>query len=357
MRLENGFTGAVIHAPKGTVMYPIYNVASLRTMFDDLVKMEDVNDATILHNLKYRFANDMVYTNIGTILISINPFKWIKELYSAEVAREHIQTTAGELSVPHIYAISGAAYRGMVEGKNQSIIISGESGAGKTEATKKCLQFFVEATKKQPDGAGEGAAGAAGSGDAGAGAGVGAGAGAGAGARAGAGVGMVVDAADGSSEPTSDEKLLKVNPVLEAFGNAKTVRNNNSSRFGRWMTVSFDERSLICGCKIDNYLLEKSRVVGAAKNERNFHVFYRLVSGATPEMRRELHLTTAWDYAFLTAGGIVEVRALLLVCTGEGGVVASSTLRVFVCRWSATATTCPRARTLRSWRTACAASA
>jgi myosin heavy subunit len=286
LKVENGYDGSVMTIPKDSTTYPLHNVASIHNHYDDMVKMEEVNDATILHNLKLRFLSDMVYTNIGTILVSVNPFKWIKNLYSSEVAREHMMTTAGELASPHVFAISGAAFRGMLEGNDQSIIISGESGAGKTEATKQCLHFFVEITRRRSGADGGAASGAA------------------SGATAGAGA---ATAAHGS--PSADEdKVLRVNPVLEAFGNAKTIRNNNSSRFGRWMTVHFDDHAMICGSKIDNYLLEKSRVTGPSALERNFHVFYLLLSGTTPAERAALHLTRALDYHYLTAGGVVEVR-------------------------------------------------
>ncbi len=97
MRAENGYDGSIITVSKDAVTYPLTNVASLRNHFDDMVRMEEVNDATILHNLQLRFAADLVYTNIGTILVSVNPFKWIRDLYSPDVAREHMMTTAGEV--------------------------------------------------------------------------------------------------------------------------------------------------------------------------------------------------------------------------------------------------------------------
>jgi myosin heavy subunit len=299
MMVENGLDGAVMTVAKDAVTYPLHNVASVRNHIDDMVKMEEVNDATILHNLKLRFLNDLVYTNIGTILVSVNPFKWIKDLYGPDVAREHMMTNAGELAAPHVFAIGGAAFRGMLEGMDQSVIISGESGAGKTEATKQCLRFFVEVTRRRIGASSDG------------------GAGGGTVAAAGAGAGAAAPG-HGAAAVESEDKVLRVNPVLEAFGNAKTIRNNNSSRFGRWMTVHFDDRAMICGSKIDNYLLEKSRVTGASQNERNFHVFYLLLSGAGPEDKARLHLTRALDFAFLTAGGVVEVCLCLFPCFVRG---------------------------------------
>lgn len=148
--VEIGFDNSVRKVGKDVVRYPIYTISSLRVNYDDMVRMEDVNHATILHNLRLRFLNDQIYTNIGTILVSVNPFKWIEGLYTPDAAKEHMMVAPGDASEPHIYAIAGAAFRGMLhERHNQSIVISGESGAGKTEATKQCLKFFVEATRRQ----------------------------------------------------------------------------------------------------------------------------------------------------------------------------------------------------------------
>jgi myosin heavy subunit len=228
-----------------------------------MVRMGDVNEATILHNLRARFVEDVVYTNIGSILVSINPFTWIPGLYSSELIEEHLNLPPGEISTPHVFQIAAAAFHGLRnEQANQAIIISGESGAGKTEATKKCLQFFAEAA--------------------------------------------------GSAEKSSgmDGKLLSANPILEAFGNAKTVRNNNSSRFGKWMEVHFNVRAQICGSQIINYLLEKSRVVFQAPNERNYHIFYMLCVAAPAEMRAKLALGPADNYNFVNKSGCIVVDGL-----------------------------------------------
>lgn len=228
-----------------------------------MVRMGDVNEATILHNLRARFIQDVVYTNIGTILVSINPFKWIDGLYRSELIHEHLNLPPGEIAAPHVFQIAAAAFHGLRnERANQSIIISGESGAGKTEATKKCLQFFAEAA--------------------------------------------------GSADRSSgmENKLLSANPILEAFGNAKTVRNNNSSRFGKWMEVHFNGRAQICGSQIINYLLEKSRVVFQAPNERNYHIFYMITAASTPELRTRLQLKGADQYAYTNRSGSIVVDGL-----------------------------------------------
>ena len=158
--------------------------AGLSEDYDDMVKMEDVNEATILHNLRLRFSSSRIYTGIGDVLVSLNPFQALPIYGPAEVER-YYSLRAGEEAPPHLFMVANNAYKGLTElSHDQSIIISGESGAGKTEATKKCLAFLADVAGASP-----------------------------------------------SSEGL-DRRLLAANPILEAFGNAKTVRNNNSSRFG-----------------------------------------------------------------------------------------------------------------------------
>ena len=226
-----------------------------------MVRMGDVNEATILHNLRMRFAEDLIHTSIGTILVLLNPFKYFPHLYTKELIFEHLNLPPGEVAKPHVYGIAAAAFislRG--ERKNQAIIISGESGAGKTEATKKCLQFFATATSSVIEGL--------------------------------------------------QDRLIQANPILESFGNAKTLRNNNSSRFGKWMEVHFNSRAQICGCSIINYLLEKSRIVFQAKNERNYHIFYMLASAAPPEIRQRLALAGPEAYNYVNKSGCIVVEGL-----------------------------------------------
>ena len=192
--------------------------------------------------------------------MSINPFKYFPHLYTAELIMEHLNLPRGEISTPHVFQIAAAAYQGLRgEQLNQSIIISGESGAGKTEATKKCLQFFATAAGSS--------------------------------------------AADGM-----EDRLLSANPILEAFGNAKTVRNNNSSRFGKWMEVRFNIRAQISGCRINNYLLEKSRVAFQAVMERNYHIFYMLPKAAPPDVRERLSLAGPEAYNYTNRSGCITVE-------------------------------------------------
>jgi hypothetical protein len=261
MELEVGASAVVKTVKKADLGAWILNSADLRVGFEDMVRMTDVNEATILHNLRIRFMQDEIYTNIGTILVSINPFKWMPHLYASNLVDEHFNTPPGEVSSPHVFQIAAAAYLGLRgERLDQSIIISGESGAGKTEATKQCLKFFAEAA--------------------------------------------------GSVTKGMSEKLLSANPILEAFGNAKTVRNNNSSRFGKWMEVNFNGRAQICGSQIINYLLEKSRVVFQANSERNYHIFYMLPIAATPEQRARFALTRPEEYAYTNRSSSIIVEGL-----------------------------------------------
>ncbi|CAK9109242.1 High molecular weight form of myosin-1 (High molecular weight form of myosin I) (HMWMI) [Durusdinium trenchii] len=236
----------------------ITNIDTINRDMDDMVRMDVINQASVLHNLRLRVERDEYFTNVGTILVSINPFKWLDHLYSADQFMLYRTRSPGEDAPPHFFEISDNAFRGLRDDmQSQSIIISGESGAGKTEATKKCLQYIADI--------------------------------------AGSNFGL-------------EDKLLATNPILEAFGNAKTVRNGNSSRFGKWTAVQFDGENRISGGRIVNYLLEKSRVAIQMPGERNFHIFYQLIKGASDEQRNKLHLPkTAGSIRYLTSGGSTEV--------------------------------------------------
>ncbi|KAL6056612.1 myosin-5 isoform X3, variant 2 [Balamuthia mandrillaris] len=224
----------------------------------DLVQMDNINEAMIVHNLRKRFTNNQIYTNIGTILISVNPFKQLP-LYTPTVIDEYMHKGTKEMP-PHTYNIADQAYRDMLDHKiNQSILISGESGAGKTECTKQCLTYFAELA---------------------------------------------------GSKTGVEQYILLANPILEAFGNAKTLRNNNSSRFGKWVEIHFDESASICGAKTINYLLEKSRVVYQIPGERNFHIFYQLTTGATAEQKRKWRLSSPDSFNFLKESGCTTVDGI-----------------------------------------------
>eukprot|EP00002_Diphylleia_rotans_P005132 TRINITY_DN1421_c0_g1_i1.p1 TRINITY_DN1421_c0_g1~~TRINITY_DN1421_c0_g1_i1.p1 ORF type:complete len:1546 (-),score=390.98 TRINITY_DN1421_c0_g1_i1:282-4919(-) len=230
----------------------------LKKRSDDLVQMDMIDEGMIIHNLHERFKRDEIYTNIGTILISVNPFKPLP-LYTPLMMERYSRKGMSELP-PHIYNIAEAAYRAIVEGTvNQSILISGESGAGKTEATKQVLQYLAEV---------------------------------------------------GGSTSGVEQKILLSNPILEAFGNAKTLRNNNSSRFGKWMEILFDQKKQICGAKTQNYLLEKSRVVFQTPGERNYHIFYQICQGASDALRKRVGLSYPEDYIYLNKSGCISINGV-----------------------------------------------
>ncbi len=223
--------------------------SSLQRVVADLVLMDVMSAPLILHNLKQRFLKHEIYTNVGTILIAINPYK-VLPLYTDEVTRTYARRKLGQEMPPHVFNIAHDAFVGLRDfEQNQSIIISGESGAGKTEATKHCLHYLAF--------------------------------------MAGSGSGVA-------------HSILKTNPILEAFGNAKTLRNDNSSRFGKFMQIFFQGRHCaMSGCWVRNYLLEKIRVVRQSANERNFHVFYQLSKGASAEQKKKYKLSAPEQYRYL----------------------------------------------------------
>ncbi|XP_027020173.1 unconventional myosin-Ib isoform X4 [Tachysurus fulvidraco] len=207
----------------------------------DMVLLEPLSEETFIGNLKKRFEHNEIYTYIGSVVISMNPYKALP-IYTADKVEEYRNRNFYELS-PHIYALADEAYRSLRDQeKDQCILITGESGAGKTEASKLVMSYVAAVCGK------------------------------------------------GQEVNKVKEQLLQSNPVLEAFGNAKTVRNDNSSRFGKYMDIEFDFKGDPLGGVISNYLLEKSRVVKQPRGERNFHIFYQLLSGASDETLKKLKL-------------------------------------------------------------------
>ncbi|CAI8603321.1 unnamed protein product [Vicia faba] len=206
---------------------------------DDMTKLSYLHEPGVLQNLKARYELNKIYTYTGNVLIAINPFQKLPHIYGAQMMQQYKGVPLGELS-PHVFAIAGVAYRAMVnEGKNNSILVSGESGAGKTETTKLLMQFLAFL-----------------------------------GGRA---------VTEGR---TVEQQVLESNPVLEAFGNAKTVRNNNSSRFGKFVEIQFDKSGRISGAAIRTYLLERSRVCQVNDPERNYHCFYLLCAAPQEEIEK-----------------------------------------------------------------------
>ncbi|KAI1903181.1 hypothetical protein AGOR_G00024570 [Albula goreensis] len=189
-------------------------------------------------------------TYTGSILVAVNPYQLLP-IYTPEQIRLYTNKKIGEMP-PHIFAIADNCYFNMQRSnKDQCCIISGESGAGKTESTKLILQFLASIS---------------------------------------------------GQHSWIEQQVLEANPILEAFGNAKTIRNDNSSRFGKYIDIHFNKKGAIEGAKIEQYLLEKSRVCRQAKDERNYHVFYCMLQGMTPAQKKELNLGQAADYTYLTMG-------------------------------------------------------
>uniref|UniRef100_A0A8C2JDK4 Myosin, heavy chain 9a, non-muscle n=1 Tax=Cyprinus carpio TaxID=7962 RepID=A0A8C2JDK4_CYPCA len=225
---------------------------------EDMAELTCLNEASVLHNLRERYYSGLIYTYSGLFCVVINPYKHLP-IYTEEIVEMYKGKKRHEMP-PHIYAITDTAYRSMMQDReDQSILCTGESGAGKTENTKKVIQYlaFVASSFKTKKDQGE-----------------------------------------------LEKQLLQANPILEAFGNAKTVKNDNSSRFGKFIRINFDVTGYIVGANIETYLLEKSRAIRQAKVERTFHVFYYLLSGAGDKLRAELCLEDYNKYRFLSNGNV-----------------------------------------------------
>lgn len=218
---------------------------------EDNCSLMYLNEATLLHNIKVRYSKDRIYTYVANILIAVNPYFDIPKIYSSDTIKSYQGKSLGTMP-PHVFAIADKAFRDMkVLKMSQSIIVSGESGAGKTENTKFVLRYLTESY----------------------------------------GTGQDID-----------DRIVEANPLLEAFGNAKTVRNNNSSRFGKFVEIHFNEKSSVVGGFVSHYLLEKSRICVQGKEERNYHIFYRLCAGASEDIRERLHLSSPDNFRYLNRG-------------------------------------------------------
>ncbi|KAM6113577.1 unconventional myosin-IXb isoform 5-T7 [Phoenicopterus ruber ruber] len=217
--------------------------------FDDLCNIPNLTEKTLLENLKCRFLKHKIYTYAGSILIAINPFKFLP-IYNPKYVKMYENHQLGKLE-PHIFAIADVAYHTMLKKHvNQCIVISGESGSGKTQSTNFLIHCLTALSQK------------------------------------GYASGV-------------ERTILGAGPVLEAFGNAKTAHNNNSSRFGKFIQVNYLENGIVRGAVVEKYLLEKSRLVSQEKDERNYHVFYYLLLGVNEEERKEFHLKQPEDYFYL----------------------------------------------------------
>ncbi|XP_051034128.1 unconventional myosin-IXb isoform X3 [Phodopus roborovskii] len=217
--------------------------------FDDLCNLPELTEANLLHNLKLRFMQHKIYTYAGSILVAINPFKFLP-IYNPKYVKMYENQQLGKLE-PHVFALADVAYYAMLRKRvNQCIVISGESGSGKTQSTNFLIHCLTALSQK------------------------------------GYASGV-------------ERTILGAGPVLEAFGNAKTAHNNNSSRFGKFIQVNYLESGIVRGAVVEKYLLEKSRLVSREKDERNYHVFYYLLLGVSEEERQEFRLKQPQDYFYL----------------------------------------------------------
>ncbi|CAB3374023.1 Hypothetical predicted protein [Cloeon dipterum] len=227
--------------------------------YPDLCQLPDLNEQNLLENLRARFSNGYIYTYVGSILIAVNPFKFYP-IYNPKYVKLYQNRRLVDMP-PHIFAIADAAYHCMLRDKcNQTIVISGESGSGKTESTNFLLHHLTALSQKGSQGSGV------------------------------------------------EQTILSAGPVLEAFGNAKTAHNNNSSRFGKFIQVNYKENGLVHGAVVQKYLLEKSRICSQGRNERNYHVFYYLLSGSNESEKKSLHLKNVEDYNYLNRSKVRELE-------------------------------------------------
>lgn len=223
--------------------------------YPDLCQLPDLNEQTLLDNLRARFVAGHIYTYVGSILIALNPFKFYP-IYNPKYVKLYQNRRCGLNLPPHIFAVADNAYHCMLKDrKNQCIVISGESGSGKTESTNFLLHHLTALSQKGSHGSGV------------------------------------------------EQTILSAGPVLEAFGNAKTAHNNNSSRFGKFIQVNYKENGMVHGAVVQKYLLEKSRICSQGRNERNYHVFYYLLQGANEQEKEALYLKSPEQYYYLNKSG------------------------------------------------------
>jgi len=227
---------------------------------EDMSNLTYLNDASVLYNLKSRYVNKLIYTYSGLFCVAINPYKRYP-IYTQRASKIYIGKRRNEVP-PHIFAISDGAYMDMLTNhSNQSMLITGESGAGKTENTKKVIAYFANVAAS--------------------------------------------GAKQDENKPGLEEQIVQTNPVLEAFGNAKTVRNDNSSRFGKFIRIHFGTTGKLSGADIESYLLEKARVISQQSLERSYHIFYEMMSDKIATIKPLCQLSDdIYDYKFVSQGKV-----------------------------------------------------
>ena len=265
--------------------------ATIQDSVDDIGALSHLNEPSLFHLIAARYAERHIYTRAGPVLVALNPFTPVPSLYTTSVLEAYQNASASstadallsraEPDPPHIFEIAATAFRDLLaRGRSQSVVINGESGAGKTESCKLILRYLTHASSSASASASTSAASAASS---------------------------AVASSSSVSERLS-RRLHESNPLLEAFGNAKTTRNDNSSRFGKFVRLHFSSVGVLGGASVERYLLEKSRVVAQDQGERSFHVLYQLCEGADDAQRRTLRLpASAAGFASLARGGCLTV--------------------------------------------------
>uniref|UniRef100_A0A2K5Z1L0 Myosin heavy chain 3 n=1 Tax=Mandrillus leucophaeus TaxID=9568 RepID=A0A2K5Z1L0_MANLE len=229
---------------------------------EDMAMLTHLNEPAVLYNLKDRYTSWMIYTYSGLFCVTVNPYKWLP-VYNPEVV-EGYRGKKRQEAPPHIFSISDNAYQFMLTGESPRR--NGESGAGKTVNTKRVIQYFATI----------------------------------------AATGDLAKKKDSKMKGTLEDQIISANPLLEAFGNAKTVRNDNSSRFGKFIRIHFGTTGKLASADIETYLLEKSRVTFQLKAERSYHIFYQILSNKKPELIELLLITTnPYDYPFISQGEIL----------------------------------------------------
>ncbi|KAA0724617.1 Unconventional myosin-Va [Triplophysa tibetana] len=252
LQLEDGTETEYKLDPKNTVLPPLRN-PDILVGENDLTALSYLHEPAVLHNLRVRFTDcKLIYTYCGIILVAINPYEKLS-IYQSDIINAYSGQNMGDMD-PHIFAVGEEAFKQMArDEKNQSIIVSGESGAGKTVSAKYAMRYFATVSGS-------------------------------------------------TAETCVEEKVLASSPIMEAIGNAKTTRNDNSSRFGKYIEIGFDKRHQIIGANMRTYLLEKSRVVFQASEERNYHIFYQLCACAHLPEFAPLKLGSTEDFPYTNQG-------------------------------------------------------
>ncbi|CAO0799156.1 unnamed protein product [Mucor circinelloides] len=246
----------------GSKLPPLRNPPKMEYT-DDLTNLSYLNEPAVLNTIRTRYMQRLIYTYSGIVLIAVNPFDRVA-LYDPDIVQQYSGRRRGELE-PHLFAIAEDAYRCMIrEQVNQTIVVSGESGAGKTVSAKYIMRYFATADDQELQGKKQKSNG-------------------------------------GMTEV--EEQILATNPIMEAFGNAKTTRNDNSSRFGKYIEIQFDDGANIVGAKIRTYLLERSRLIYQPEIERNYHIFYQLCAGIPLSEKKEFELGDYSQFHYLNQSG------------------------------------------------------